>query len=88
MITAAQSFKIYELLNKHFKNEQDAKALVSEIENVIDAKVQAEKDRLATKDDINSVKLEIANTKVDIIKWVFAFFATLALMIMGLYFKK
>ncbi|MHB8403552.1 MAG: hypothetical protein ACYDCN_16245 [Bacteroidia bacterium] len=88
MITAAQSFKIYELLNKHFKNEQDAKALVSEIENVIDAKVQAEKDRLATKDDINSVKLEIANTKVDIIKWVFTFFATLALMIMGLYFKK
>jgi hypothetical protein len=35
----------------------------------------------ATKDDLYSVK-------VDLIKWVFAFFVTLALMILGLYIKK
>lgn len=38
------------------------------------------KATLATKEDL-------ANIKVEIIRWVFAFFAMLALMIIGLYFK-
>ena len=52
MITVSQSFKIFELLNKHFKNEQDAKVLVAEIESVIETRFQSEKDRLATKEDL------------------------------------
>ncbi|MHB8259746.1 MAG: hypothetical protein ACYDCN_03635 [Bacteroidia bacterium] len=73
MITAAQSFKIYELLNKHFKNEQDAKALVTEIESVIDAKYEekkadfitgADKDKLLTKADA----LAMFATKEDLVK--------------------
>ncbi|HEX7415269.1 MAG TPA: DUF1640 domain-containing protein [Bacteroidia bacterium] len=72
MITATQSFKIYELLNKHFKNEQDAKVLVSEIENVIDNKFEAEKSHLATKEDL--VK-EISPVKADllVVKWMMGF---------------
>jgi len=36
---------------------------------------------LATKEDL-------ANVKADMIKWFFAFFMGLALMIIGLYFKR
>jgi hypothetical protein len=54
----------------------------------VDNKFEAEKDLLATKDDISIVRLEIKETKTGMIKWVFAFFATLALMIAGLYLKK
>ena len=100
MITASQSFKIFELPNKHFKNQEDAKALVTEIESVIDAKFEDkksdfitvnDKDKLLTKADaltLFATKEDLANTKVEIIRWVFAFFATLALMIVGLYLKK
>ena len=51
---------------RYFKNEVDSKALVSEIENVIDSKYDANKDRLATKEDL-------ANLKADQLKWMFLF---------------
>ena len=80
MITATQSFRIYETLEKHFKNKEDAKIVVTEIENIIESRFKLESDRLATKEDL-------ANTKNDIVKWVFGVFVALALMIIGLYFK-
>ena len=40
---------------------------------------------LATKQDINEVRLEIKEVKTDMIKWFFAFFITLVIMILGLY---
>jgi len=43
--------------------------------------VEGKTQRLATKEDL-------ANTKVDLIKWIFALWVTLALMIIGLYLKK
>ena len=47
---------------------------------------------LATKEDIANLRAElktdIATSKNDMIKWVFTFFMGLALMIIGLYFKK
>ena len=53
MLTTSQTLTIYELLNKHFKNEEDAKLLVQEIEQVIDVKFDSAKDRLATKEDLS-----------------------------------
>lgn len=38
-MTAAQSLKIYEVLGKHFKNIEDAKVVVTEIEQIIEAKI-------------------------------------------------
>jgi hypothetical protein len=52
MVTASQAVKMYELLYKHFKNNEDAKAVVAGIEEIIDEKFNNEKDRLATKQDI------------------------------------
>ena len=47
---------------------------------------------VATEDDIahlrTELKTDIANSKNDMIKWFFTFFMALALMIIGLYFKK
>jgi hypothetical protein len=39
-----QSFKIYEVLLKHFKNEADAKIILQEIEEIIDNKFEKEKN--------------------------------------------
>lgn len=87
-MTAEQSLKIYELLGKHFKSNEDARVLVTEIEQIIELKISEKKDVLATKEDIKNLEIRIAETKVDLIKWVFAFFAAISLMIIGLYFKK
>lgn len=34
-MTTTQSFKIYEVLQRHFKNNDDAKVIVQEIEQII-----------------------------------------------------
>jgi hypothetical protein len=87
-MTAAQSLKIYEILGKHFNNAEDARIVVTEIEQIIETKITDYKDVLATKEDIVKLETKIAETKVDLIKWVFAFFAALAVMIVGLYLRK
>ena len=46
----------------------------------------------ATKEDLANVRgelrTEIANVKSDVIRWMFAFFVTMLLAILGLYQKK
>ena len=87
-MTAAQSLKIYEVLGKHFNNTDDARIVVTEIEQIIESKIADKKDTLATKEDITRLESKIAEIKVDLIKWVFTFFAALSVMIIGLYLKK
>ena len=74
MVTASQTLKIYELLNKHFKNEEDAKLLVQEIAQVIDVKFDSEKDRLVTKEDLigetDSLAICIEQGFKDQLKWL------------------
>lgn len=48
-MTATKSFKIYEILHRHFKNEADAKVVVQEIEIIIDNKFEKEKNYLSLK---------------------------------------
>jgi hypothetical protein len=71
MVTASQAVKMYELLYKHFKNNEDAKAVVISIEDIVDNKFNTEKDRLATKQDILSLKEEIFAVKEDTKKDIF-----------------
>ena len=80
MLSSEQSFRLYEIVRRYFQNENDARAFITEIENVINQKFDAEKDRLATKDDIQRLELKIgalevkiAEVKADIIKWMFIF---------------
>jgi len=43
-MTASQSLKIYEVLNKHFKNPEDAKLVVEQIEQMLKKKATSKKD--------------------------------------------
>jgi len=70
MITTTQSFKIYEILQRYFKNDADAKALVGEIEQVIDNRFLAERDRLATKEDLSSLEAKMEKNFKDQLKWM------------------
>ena len=87
-MTATQSLKLYQIAQRYFNNQEDATAFVAEIENVVDNKINLQKDVLATKTDISDLRKEISDSKVDTIKWMVGLFITLALMIIGLYLKK
>lgn len=63
-MNATQSFKIYEILQKHFQNDADAKALVAEIEQVIESKIEAKKDVLATKEDVLALKEDVSRLEI------------------------
>jgi hypothetical protein len=67
-MTATQSLKIYEILQRHFKNEADAKVVVQEIETIIDNKFDKEKNILASKDDINRLEKLILQNQAEIEK--------------------
>lgn len=71
MVTASQSVKMYELLNKHFENNEDASAIVAGIEDIIDNKFNNEKDRLATKQDIFALKEDIFALREDLKEDIF-----------------
>ena len=76
MISASQSLKLFEILNKNFKNEADAKAMVTEIEAVIENRFQMERDRLATKEDL-------AKLETRIVMWIVGFNTVLAGLIIA-----
>ncbi len=92
-MTTAQNIRIYEILQKHFGDSEEARAVVSAIEAVVDEKVTEKQTAFASANakDLElmkaELKMEIANSKVDLIKWTFSFFATLTLLIIGLYLK-
>jgi len=55
-MSSEQTFRLFTLLNKHFKNEEDSRMLVAQIEGVVDQKFDLEVKTLATKSDISSLK--------------------------------
>lgn len=60
-MNATQSFRIYEILQKHFNNDADAKAIVEEIEQIVDTKISDKKDVLATKEDIARLDIKMSS---------------------------
>jgi hypothetical protein len=63
MTPFSQTFRIYEMLNKYFNNEQDAKTVASGIEEMVNQRFQTEKARMATKMDIMELKGDISQVK-------------------------
>ncbi len=59
MVTFSQTFKIYELFNKYFRNEEDAKTLASEIEFLVTNKLNSEIEDLATKKDLVNMEVRL-----------------------------
>lgn len=67
-MTTTQSFKIYEILQRHFKNDDDAKIVVQEIEQIIETKMDSKSNVLATKDNISLLKQDLLKFHLDVEK--------------------
>ncbi len=65
-MTADQSLKLFEIVNRHFKNDEDSKAFVTEIDKLVSERTKEEARFSATKDDLPIAKLNL-------IKWMFGF---------------
>lgn len=87
MVTASQAVKMYELLNKHFRNTEDAKAVVAGIEEIIDEKFNNDKDRLATKLDILKLETRMEQGFKDQLKWIIVMMMGLASLMVTIIIK-
>ena len=86
-------FKLYQIVQRYFNKKEDAQAFVSEIKCIIETRFSAEKDRLATKEDlvreVGGLKVEMKEQKSDMIKWMFIFWigqiaATLSIVLLSI----
>ncbi len=96
------NINLYNILKSDFKlSDAKAKEFVDAIREEVqnDIKYENTDFRSAVKEDflklelklsneIKDVRMEIKDTKSDILKWFVGIFITLALMIIGLYLKK
>ncbi len=87
MTAPISSIDMYNILRAKI-GEQEAKALTDYVKSEVESRVEIRSATLATKDDIASLRKEISDSKVDMIKWMVGLFITLALMIIGLYVRK
>ena len=78
-MTASQSLRLYELTLEFIPDKEKAKEYVSRIEETVDQKFIEKEKILATKGDIAILqndtvilRKEIAEAKVDIIRWLVA----------------
>lgn len=85
--------KVYEIFKNRF-SEKEAETVIEFLEEKIERKYEEKKDILLTKEDkiellskIEATHSKIEGAKTDMLKWFFAFFLTLALMVLGLYLK-
>jgi len=81
------NIQLYEILKQKLGNKE-AEALVDFVDNKLKEAHEYNLKNLATKDDLKNLGLKLSETKVDIIRWVFAFFLPLMLAIIGLYIRK
>jgi hypothetical protein len=86
--------QLYDILSQKF-GKQEVQSIVQFIETRIESKVEEQTKGLATKEDIALVKGDIANVKADLLKemstntrWMIGILFALAVMIIGLYFRK
>ena len=69
-MTATQSFKIYEVLQRHFKNNDDAKIVVQEIEQIVETKVESKMTILTTKEDLLKLQVDVEKRFNSMILWI------------------
>ena len=93
MVITTTDIQLFQILKLKL-GEKEAEALVTFVDNKIKESNENNPKVLATKEDINLLKIEIAKlelkiseSKVETLRWVFGFFVALMLAIVGLYFK-
>ncbi len=85
-IMMVSDIQLYEILASKLGREE-AKVLVEFVESKAEKKVDEKTTIFSTKEDIAKLETKIAESKVEIMRWMFGIFTVLALMIVGLYFK-
>ncbi len=90
-MSTSQTVEIYKILNRYFKNEEDATRVVSELELVIDNKFEEKKSVLATKEDLKDLRQEMNDLRVELIsklndhfKWTIASLLSVGAFIVAL----
>jgi hypothetical protein len=73
MMNVEVSLQLFTIAQTFIKDKEKAQEFVKQIEQTVDMKFESQKDILATKQDMSSMQSKIAETKSDLIKWMFAF---------------
>jgi hypothetical protein len=58
-MTATQSLKIYKVLLRHFNNDEDARIVVEEIEQIVSEKFSQEKENIAPKSELMLIRKDL-----------------------------
>ena len=62
-MTVVHTLKLYEIINRYFRNKDDSKAFVSEMDSFVSIKLVSDNHNLATKSDIKKLETEITELK-------------------------
>ena len=65
-MTATQSIKLYELFRRYFQNENDAKTFIEEVENIVDKKVDTEKQNYSTKSEVELLRKDMQALRIEL----------------------
>ena len=87
MTLTMTDIQLFQIL-KQKMGEKEAEALVEFVDNKLKQSNENNLKVLATKEDIGNLRVEIKETKTEMLKWFVGLFITLAIMIIGLYVKK
>lgn len=89
MIPVVHTLKLYEIINKYFRNEEDSKSFISEVNNFIEIKLEPGANDLATKSDVRRLETEISKLDIkmgegfrDLLKWLIVLMITFASLIL------
>ena len=81
------SIEMYNILKVKI-GESEAKALTEYVETKVEKSLEKEEDILATKEDIYKIEVKLAETKSEIIKWMFIFWIGQIAVTLGIvYFR-
>ena len=62
-MTASQSLKIYDVLLRHFKNEEDANVVVQEIEQIVAERFEAKEKDFSTRSEVGLLRKDLENIR-------------------------
>ncbi len=77
--------QLYELLKAKL-GEEGAGDVVRQLKHQPNEVLFDPKNLVANKEDIAMLKADIENARVEVLRWILAFFVALILAVMGLYF--
>lgn len=65
-MTATQSLKIYKVLLRHFNNDEDARIVVEEIEQIVSERFESEKKEFSTKTEVELLRKDMETLRIEL----------------------